>query len=76
MHWLGAGFESITTHNVAHPYLLDTAEAYETRAFSALHLISDEALQRGLDRMQDDLREDQIPCASQYALLWGTMLAD
>lgn len=66
------GFGEICEGNVEFAYQLDDIRAYREKAFSALHLISEEAFQRGIARMENDLKNGPIPCVSYYVLLWGT----
>lgn len=45
---------------------------YQARAFSCLHLISDDDFKRGVQRMQEDLqRLGQLQGLTQYLLAWG-----
>jgi ubiquinone/menaquinone biosynthesis C-methylase UbiE len=67
-----AGFEEITENVVEQELTLLGIEAYRDKAFSALHLISDAAFQRGIARMEHDLKSGPIPIVSRYMLLWGT----
>jgi ubiquinone/menaquinone biosynthesis C-methylase UbiE len=71
-----AGLVEIDERMVEFRYLLTDIQAYRDKAFSALHLISEEAFQRGLARMERDLHGDgcrtPIHCISRYTLLWGT----
>jgi ubiquinone/menaquinone biosynthesis C-methylase UbiE len=69
MAW--AGFRDIVGTVVEHHYELDDVSAYKARAFSSLHLISDEALARGVRRMKLDMELGPIPCVARYLLLWG-----
>ena len=66
-----AGFGEITEDTVEHPYPLTDIQAYRDKAYSALHLISEEAFQKGIARMERDLCVGPIPCVSRYILLWG-----
>jgi len=66
-----AGFGQLVETAVEFPYQLANSQAYRDKAFSALHLISESAFQRGIERMEEDLRAGPIPCVSRYALLWG-----
>lgn len=52
-------------------YALTDARTYRDRAFSCLHLIPAQAVERGVRRMEQDLRGGSIPCVSRYLLLWG-----
>ena len=67
-----AGFGRIAEQVVEVRYDLVDAQPYRDRAFSCLHLISDEAFHRGLQRMERDLRAGPIQCVPRYLLLWGT----
>jgi ubiquinone/menaquinone biosynthesis C-methylase UbiE len=66
-----AGFDEITERTVECPYQLTDIQAYRDKAYSALHLISEGDFQRGIARMERDLRAGPIPCVSRYTLLWG-----
>jgi SAM-dependent methyltransferase len=70
-HMERAGFDEIVEHTVECPYHLADIQAYRDKAFSALHLIPDEAFRRGIARMERDLLAGPIPCISRYTLLWG-----
>lgn len=52
-------------------YELTDIERYCNKAFSCLHLISAEAFEQGIQRMERDLQNHPIPAASRYLLLWG-----
>jgi ubiquinone/menaquinone biosynthesis C-methylase UbiE len=67
-----SGFDEIAEHTVELAYPLTDLQAYRDKAFSALHLISEESFQRGLECMERDLCNGPIPCVSRYVLLWGT----
>lgn len=66
------GFVDLHERTVEFPYELRTAAAYRDKVFSGLRLISDEAFERGLRRMEDDLAKGPIACVSRYTLIWGT----
>ncbi len=66
------GFETLQEQAVEFSYVLTDLQIYRERAFSALHLISDNAWNAGLARLEFDLaRDGGIPAASMYVLLWG-----
>ena len=67
-----AGFDEIIAHRVECTYELDDIQIYRDKAYSALHLISEDAFQRGIARMEHDLAQGPIPCTPRYTLLWGT----
>jgi SAM-dependent methyltransferase len=45
---------------------------YRDRAFSSLHLIPDDAFERGLERMRRDLERGPIEAEAHRLLLWAT----
>jgi ubiquinone/menaquinone biosynthesis C-methylase UbiE len=67
-----AGFSEITENLVEFPYELTDIQAYRDKAFSSLHLISEEDFQEGIELLARDLESGPIPCVSRYVLLWGT----
>ena len=68
----GAGFVALDEQTVECTYLLADIQIYRDKAFSALHLISEEAFERGLERLERDLQEGPVACTPRYTLLWGT----
>jgi SAM-dependent methyltransferase len=66
------GFRDIKEIRVEFSYELHDAQAYRDKAFSSLHLIPKAAFDRGIERMERDLKRGPIRCLSRYALLWGT----
>jgi ubiquinone/menaquinone biosynthesis C-methylase UbiE len=66
-----AGFVEVGERMVEFCYPLTDIQAYRDKAFSALHLISEDAFQRGIAQMEQDLNRGPIPCVSRYTLLWG-----
>jgi ubiquinone/menaquinone biosynthesis C-methylase UbiE len=66
-----SGFGEIGESSVEFAYQLNDIRPYREKAFSALHLISEEAFRRGITRMEKDLENGPIPCISYYVLLWG-----
>ncbi len=67
----GSGLESAREEMVEHRYQLEQSQAYRDRAFSSLHLISEEAFQRGLQRLTKQLASGPVSCVSRYSLIWG-----
>lgn len=61
---------------VRFPYDLTDLRPYEEKAFSSLHLISEEAWRRGLERMRQDLQHGPIKAVSHYLMLWGDKKPD
>jgi SAM-dependent methyltransferase len=68
---LAAGFGSLQESFGEHAYELMDIEKFRCKAFSCLHLISADAFERGIQRMQHDLQDRPIPAVSRYVLLWG-----
>ncbi len=66
------GFRDIIKLNVEHRFELKEIQAYQDKAFSSLHFISEEAFNNGISRMKRDLKSGPIPCVWRYLLLWGT----
>lgn len=56
-----AGFTDVSERTVEFHYQLQDLGPYRDRAFSSLHLIPDDAFERGLDRMQRDLEGAPYP---------------
>jgi ubiquinone/menaquinone biosynthesis C-methylase UbiE len=67
-----AGFVALDEQTVECTYPLTDLGIYRDKAFSALHLISEDAFRRGLERMERDLERGPILCTPRYTLLWGT----
>jgi ubiquinone/menaquinone biosynthesis C-methylase UbiE len=67
-----AGLGGIEESLVEFPYQVTDPSPYAERAFSSLHLISEEAFERGLERLERDSRDGPIPGVSRYVLLWGS----
>jgi ubiquinone/menaquinone biosynthesis C-methylase UbiE len=70
--WLAAAdlvdFRVVT---VEQPYVLESARPFRDRVFSSLHLISEEAWQAGLARLETDLARGPVHGVSRYACVWG-----
>jgi ubiquinone/menaquinone biosynthesis C-methylase UbiE len=67
---VAAGFQKITEARVEHRTAIQDIQAYRDKAFSSLYLIPQEAFERGIQRMEADLRRKPIPAISRYLLLW------
>jgi SAM-dependent methyltransferase len=67
----GVGFASIRTETTEQPYPLTNIQGYQERAYSSLHLIPDDAFQRGIARMEQKLQAGPIAALSLYTLVWG-----
>jgi ubiquinone/menaquinone biosynthesis C-methylase UbiE len=66
-----AGFGEIEEHTVEFSYEIEDSRACRDRAFSALHLISQNGFEEGLRRLERDLEAGPIQGVSRYVLLWG-----
>jgi SAM-dependent methyltransferase len=66
-----AGFADVVEQNVEFACELTDIGPYRSKAFSCLRLISADAFQRGLARMEQDLKAGPIQCVSRYCLIWG-----
>ncbi len=66
------GLTEITENLVESSYQLTDIQPYRDKAFSALHLIPEAAFERGIERMERDLRAGPLSYVSRYLLLWGT----
>jgi SAM-dependent methyltransferase len=67
-----AGFSEIREETVELTYEPTDIESFRAKAYSSLHLIPEEAFQRGLIRMEEDLKTGPIQCVSYYLMLWGS----
>ncbi len=65
------GFRNIQQIRVEFPHEITDIQAYKDKAYSCLHLISTDAFQIGLVRMETDLAQGAIPGNSRYLLLFG-----
>jgi len=65
------GFTEINEKMVEFHYELNDLWPYEDKVFSSLHLISEVAFQRGLDKMRQDLLTGPILGLNRSLLLWG-----
>ena len=67
-----AGFTDIQDSLVEFSFHMKDIQAFRDRAYSSLHLISEEVFQRGIARLEDELDEKRyIQNISRYTLLWG-----
>ena len=66
-----AGFSDISETEVEIRQELAGIEPYRAKVFSSLRLISQDAFERGLQRLEQDFRSKPIRCVSRYVLLWG-----
>jgi SAM-dependent methyltransferase len=66
-----AGFSDLREVVVEREYELLDIQKYRDKAFSSLHLISPDAFERGIQRLESDVKTQPIPAISLYMLLWG-----
>lgn len=71
-----AGFAGVRETHVELEYPLTDIRGYRERAYSSLLLIPDDALERGLAHMEQDLLAGPIAALSLYTLVWGTYAPD
>lgn len=66
------GFGDLEETVAEYSYSLTDIQSYRDKAFSCLHLISSEAFDQGLLRMEQDLRTGPLSGTARYVLVWGT----
>lgn len=66
-----AGFSDISETEVEIRQELAGIEPYRAKVFSSLRLISQDAFERGLQRLEQDFHSKPICCVSRYVMLWG-----
>lgn len=69
---LATGFHDLREEIVEHEYLLTDIGPYKRKAFSSLHLIEAAQFERGIERMEKDLKVAPIDCVSRYLVLRGS----
>jgi hypothetical protein len=69
-----SGFREIGDETVEAAYDLSDSAPFERKTFSCLHLISDDAFDRGLARLKQELRAGPIRCVSRYVIYSGRKL--
>ena len=70
--WMNrAGLVSFRVSAVEEPYQVTSIHPFRDRAYSALHLIAEEAWQAGLERLERDLARGPIQGVARYACVWG-----
>jgi len=65
------GFGSTWTATTEQGYQLTDIQGYRERAYSSLHLIPDDAFQRGIGQMENELNEGSVEALALYTLVWG-----
>jgi ubiquinone/menaquinone biosynthesis C-methylase UbiE len=67
-----AGFIDLTEVEVEFPSELADLESYRAKVHSSLHLIPQDAFDRGIKRLEQDFRSGPVPSIWRYVLLWTT----
>jgi len=68
---MAVGFADVTETNIQNTSQIEDITPYKEKAFSCLHLISQDEFLRGLARLQEDLKAGPIQRVSAYVCLWG-----
>ncbi len=66
------GFEKVDESEVEFECRLEDIAPYENKAYSCLHLISEDEFQRGLKQLKKAVDHGNARTRSQYLLLWAT----
>jgi ubiquinone/menaquinone biosynthesis C-methylase UbiE len=70
--WMAdAGLGEASVVMVEEPYEISNAWPYRERAYSSLHLISEQAWQEGMHHLERDLSRGPVHGVSRYACVWG-----
>ena len=70
--WMAtAGLVDPEVGTVEAPYEITSAQPFRDRAYSSLHLISEDSWRAGLTRLERDLRLGPVRGTARYACLWG-----
>lgn len=65
------GFVDVTETNIQSTSEIEDITPYKEKAFSCLHLISQDEFLIGLARLQEDLKAGPVQRVSAYVCLWG-----
>lgn len=66
-----AGLTDMEVVQVCEAYEVTSAQPFRDKVYSSLHLISEEAWQAGLKRLERDLVSGPVRGVSRYACVWG-----
>lgn len=66
-----AGFTGMRSEIVKMPFELVDIQDFRDQAYSCLHLISADGFRRGVEQMDQDLKNGPIPFISNYLFLWA-----
>jgi ubiquinone/menaquinone biosynthesis C-methylase UbiE len=74
--WMAAvGLGASEVVLVEEPYEITDTKPYRDKAYSALHLISEDAWRAGVARLERDLAQGPVRGVARYACLWGRKCA-
>lgn len=65
------GFVDIEEREIGEAFEVTNVTPYREKAFSCLHLISEEEFLSGLRRLETDLKSGSVQGLSEYICLWG-----
>jgi SAM-dependent methyltransferase len=70
--WMhAAGLEALRVTAVEESYEVTSAQPFQDRAYSSLHLISEKAWRAGVERLERDLARRPVQGVARYACVWG-----
>ena len=69
---IGAGFGALHHDEIVYPAEVGSSVLYASKAYSTLHLIPEEAFERGLAALERDLEAGPIAGERRYLMLWAT----
>ncbi|RPI34025.1 MAG: hypothetical protein EHM70_04245 [Chloroflexota bacterium] len=72
MHMMeNSGFVEVWKKHLKFSFLHSDIQDFRDRAYSCLHLISEDDFKQGITRMEQDLQHGPIRWDSRYIMLWG-----
>lgn len=71
LQMVDSGFTSVREYENQETFEVTDEEPYRGKAYSCLHLISDDEFQEGLRRLEVDLIKGPVRGLSEFTLLWG-----
>ncbi|MHC4401423.1 MAG: class I SAM-dependent methyltransferase [Planctomycetota bacterium] len=70
-HMSRVGFTDLETGEIRAPFAVMYSTPYQEKAYSCLHLISEEELGVGLRRLESDLQKGPVEGLSESVCIWG-----
>ncbi len=67
-----AGFGDLHDDEITYPTEVNNSALYASKAYSTLHLIPEQAFERGLAALEHDLEAGPITGERRYLMLWAT----